>query len=101
MANKKTTKQFIYKAQQIHGNKYDYSNVVYHTARLKVCILCTECLSEFWQRADHHLFGRSCPTCGGTKKRSKETLLRDAKLVHGDKYDYTKINYLNSYTEIQ
>ena len=39
---KKTTQQFIIEARKIHGNKYDYSKVVYTGAMDKVCIICPE-----------------------------------------------------------
>lgn len=37
-----TTKEFVEKAQNIHGNKYDYSKVNYINSHTKVCIICPE-----------------------------------------------------------
>ena len=34
------------------------------------------------------------------KKDSKETFIQKAKLVHGDKYDYSKVEYINSKTKV-
>ena len=34
--------QFIYKATEIHGKKYDYSKVNYRNNKTKVCIICPE-----------------------------------------------------------
>lgn len=39
---KLTTQQFIEKAKQIHGSKYDYSKVEYVNNHTKVCIICSE-----------------------------------------------------------
>ena len=61
---KKTTEEFIQKAREIHGNKYDYSKVKYINNKEKVCIICPT-HGEFWQIADSHLGGQGCPKCGG------------------------------------
>ena len=62
MVKKLTTEQFIQKARLIHGEKYDYSKVIYTKAKDHVCIICNE-HGEFWQAPDKHLHGRGCPRC--------------------------------------
>ena len=57
-----TTETFIKKAKEIHGNKYDYSKVVYTGCRNKVCIICPE-HGEFWQKPENHLAGCGCHEC--------------------------------------
>lgn len=57
------TEKFIEKAKSVHGNKYDYSKVVYENTDTPVCIICPE-HGEFWQTPHHHLQGSGCPTCG-------------------------------------
>lgn len=47
MSKKLTTEEFIEKARKIHGNKYDYSKVVYVNSQTKVCIICP-IHGEFW-----------------------------------------------------
>ena len=49
-----TLKDFITKAREIHGNKYDYSKVDYVNGSIKVCIISPE-LGEFWQTPIDHL----------------------------------------------
>ncbi len=75
--HKKTTKEFIEKANEIHQRKYDYSNVTYKNAKEKVCIICPE-HGEFWQRAEHHLKGHGCCKCktSNLEKSVKETLIQ-------------------------
>ena len=58
-----TIENFIERARQIHGNKYDYSKVVYENTDTKVCIICPE-HGEFWQTPHHHLQGSGCQVCG-------------------------------------
>ena len=94
------TKIFIEKAKQIHGDKYDYSKSKYIDTDTKVCIICPE-HGEFWQTPHDHLDKHGCPTCGGRKKQTTEEFIEKAKQVHGDKYDYSKANYINNHTKIE
>lgn len=58
-----TTEEFIRRAKEVHGDKYDYSKVKYENTDTKVCIICPE-HGEFWQTPHHHLNGHGCPVCG-------------------------------------
>jgi hypothetical protein len=62
MSRKKTLNEFIDKAKEVHGNKYDYSKVNYINSQEKVCIVCHE-HGEFWQLPFKHLKGQGCPKC--------------------------------------
>lgn len=87
--------KFIEKAKKVHGNKYDYSKVVYRGSQEKVCIICPE-HGEFWQRPYAHIIGNGCKKCHFEKLNKKDTMLEfieKAKKVHGDKYDYSKVEY--------
>ena len=90
---------FIHSAHKIHGDKYDYSKVVYKNNKTEVCIICP-IHGEFYQTPNSHLKGRGCPICGGTKKLTKEDFITKAKEIHGDKYDYSKVVYKNNKTEV-
>ena len=96
---KKTNKQFEEDSRKIHGNKYDYSKVDYKNQRTKVCIICPE-HGEFWQIPTNHLKGCGCPSCGGNKKYTLEIFIKKAREVHGDKYDYSKVKYVNIDTKV-
>ena len=61
-----TTQDFIAKSRNIHGDKYDYSQVEYKNKKHKVCIICPE-HGEFWQEAGHHMYGCGCPKCNSSK----------------------------------
>ena len=87
-----TTEEFITRAKEIHGDKYDYSKVNYVNSSTKVCIICPE-HGEFWQTPVLHLRGYRCHFCYGSVKKTKEQFINEAKKVHGDKYDYSKVNY--------
>ena len=94
-----TTEQFIEKAKQIHGNKYDYSKVEYVNNHTKVCIICPE-HGEFWQTPNSHLNGNGCSSCKGLKKLTTKEFIERAKQVHGNKYDYSKTIYVNKRTKV-
>ena len=87
--------EFIKKATEIHNNKYDYSKVKYVDYDTKVCIICP-IHGEFWQTPHAHLGGQGCPKCSKNYKLDNETFIENAKKIHGDKYDYSKVEYLNS-----
>ena len=92
-------KDFINKAKEVHGDKYNYSKVEYINSHTKVCIICPE-HGEFWQKPYAHLSGQGCPKCANNQKIDKEEFIRRAREIHGDKYDYSKVNYTNNYTKV-
>jgi superfamily II DNA or RNA helicase len=95
---KKTTIQFIKEAKVIHGNKYDYSKTKYDGAHKKVTIICKE-HGEFEQVPISHLKGMGCSSCAG-RNRTTEEFIKEAKKVHGNKYDYSKTKYKGSHTKM-
>ena len=57
-----TKELFIEKANSVHGDRYDYSKVVYRNSQTKVKMICPE-HGEFKQRPNKHLCGKGCPGC--------------------------------------
>lgn len=94
-----TLEEFIKKATQVHGDKYDYSKVIYVNNSTKICIICPE-HGEFWQTPGNHLSGSKCPKCSQCFKNTNIDFIEKAKNVHGNKYDYSKVNYINNYTKV-
>jgi len=95
-----TTKTFVDKSKIIHFDKYDYSRVVYERAKKHVIIGCP-IHGYFKQTPDKHLHG-GCKKCANdalnikTSKKCKNDFVSKAKKIHGDIYDYSKTNYINS-----
>ena len=101
---KLTAEQFIEKAKQVHGDKYDYSKIEYINNYTKVCIICKE-HGEFWQTPAMHLYGNGCPKCKAKKQGDKyrktiAEFINRAKEIHGCKYDYSKVEYVNNSTKV-
>ena len=100
------TKTFIRKALRKHGDKYDYSSVVYVKSDAKVEIICrVEGHEPFPQTPDNHLQGQGCKICGfgrriNKRRKTKEEFIRESKEIHGDKYDYSKVEYKNATTKV-
>lgn len=69
MANKLTTEEFIRRAKEVHGDKYDYSKVEYVNNTTKVCIICPT-HGEFWQKPNTHIQKKGCKKCFLERKRS-------------------------------
>jgi hypothetical protein len=99
LKNTYSKEKFIEKAKLKHKNKYDYSKVVYEKSNEKICIICPE-HGEFWQTPASHLMGYGCPYCSGNAKLNTKTFIEKAKEIHGDKYDYSKVYYINSQTPV-
>ena len=96
---------FIKKARERHGSKYDYSKTEYRDSCSKVLIGCPE-HGEFWQRASTHLRGSGCPKCAIGKSAYSRTgntaeFVEKAKRIHGNRYTYENVDYSGSKTKVE
>lgn len=103
MVKKLTLKQFIEEAVLAHGDKYDYSNVIYLGLYVKVIIICS-IHGEFLQRPCDHLRGNGCSKCHFDKlsidrRSNKDEWVRKAFKVHGNKNDYSRFVYEKSWVK--
>ena len=104
MPKRLTTKDFIERAQRVHGYRYDYSHVKYTTTSSKVTIICHR-HGQFEQTANSHLCGIGCRECGYEQAAAKQRhtladFVEKAREVHGDRYDYSQSHYVNKETKI-
>lgn len=87
--------EIIARAVEIHGGKYDYSPTLdYKNLTTKLNIICPY-HGLFTQIASVHLSGCGCPLCGFNWKTLENFILKSRE-VHGDKYDYSEVNYISS-----
>jgi very-short-patch-repair endonuclease len=94
------TASFIEKAKNIHNDKYDYSSVKYINADTQIIIICRE-HGEFTQIPDFHINRKcGCPKCSNNVKLDISEFIEKVKKIHGNKYDYSKVEYVNNYTGI-
>lgn len=90
-------KVFETRSREAHGNFYDYSKVVYETARKKVCIVCP-IHGEFWQEPYNHIEGHGCAKCRADDNsvrntNTKERFAATANERHDNRYEYNKVVY--------
>ena len=95
---------FIENSNKKHNGKYDYSKVKYINNRTKVCIICPE-HGEFWQTPSNHMYGYGCAKCANSLNAENHTsntdiFIEKAKLIHLNKYDYSKVKYINNRTKV-
>lgn len=94
------TEEFIEKAKEIHGDKYDYSKVNYKNQKNKVTIICP-IHGKFEQSPDSHLNEKcGCSKCSKVYSPTTEEFIERCKIIHGNKYDYSKVNYINMHSKI-
>lgn len=91
---------YISKFQEVHGDRYDYSSVMYTGAKDVVSIGC-KAHGLFPQTPQDHLKGSGCPKCAKVHRKSTIECLKDFKRVHGSTYDYAKVIYTNSATKVE
>jgi hypothetical protein len=99
-----TTKEFINESMLKHGKKYDYSKSKYLNYHSKIKIICS-IHGEFEQMPSNHLLGKGCKKCGtlitnNKNRNSTEDFISKAKNIHHEKYEYTKVKYINTITNV-
>ena len=101
MPKQLTTLDFIKRAREIHGNKYDYSQTIYNNSSSKITIIC-QLHGEFNILARSHIGKKKCGCrkCSYLKTENLNNFLKIAREVHDNKYDYCNVEYVNSKTKI-
>jgi len=89
------TASFIKRAKEVHGDQYDYSNTEYIKTMEKVTITC-KIHGPFQQLANSHLNGRGCRQCANNQRKTTELFIKQAQIVHCDRYDYSCVEYVSA-----
>ncbi len=85
---------------EIHGSKYDYSEVKYEHSGTKVTIIC-KTHGIFLQKPSSHIFQKSgCPKCSAMYSPTTEEWIKKAIEIHGVVYDYSAVKYKNTNKKI-
>lgn len=99
-ARRLNTQAFIEKAKKVHANIYDYSITNYTGSSNKIKILCQK-HGVFEQNPYSHLSGKGCPLCGRWSLLNTDKFIERAKKIHGEKYIYSSVNYINSRIKVK
>lgn len=94
--SRKKQEDIINQFREVHGDRYDYSKVNYQTMNHKVIIIC-KIHGEFQQYPYVHRRGSGCKQCATDEKAKSQMtplkeVLKQFKRVHGDTYDYSKVD---------
>lgn len=97
------TEYFIKRFIDLFHSNYDFSKFIYTTSHNYSIIICKN-HGEFKIKPYNIMSGYGCPKCGMENISLKLTCTIDkfiekAKIVHGDKYDYSKSVYPNNNKE--
>jgi len=96
---RKTIEDMILPFENIHKGKYDYSKSIYISNRIKIEIVCP-IHGSFFQEPSNHIKGHGCPSCSKNKKLDTNKFIFMSNELHGDLYDYDKVNYRNNSTPV-
>lgn len=99
-SHKLTFEKFKKKAEKIHKKLYAYPKQELCGNNKKIKIICLK-HGEFQQIVSDHLRGCGCPKCGKEKsteisKSNTEEFISKAKIIHANKYDYSKTIYIKA-----
>lgn len=100
-------KSFIEICNKVHNNKYEYDNIDQDIIKTRniINIICKK-HGEFKQKAWTHKNGSGCPKCYNESISKKlgngiELFIKKAKDIHGDRYDYSDVEYINNNTPVK
>ena len=84
--------EFVQKAREVHGDKYDYSNSIYKSFDDKINILCPK-HGKFHQTVGNHLSGKGCKKCSNCISH-KEVAFLDVIGIRGEHRQQRIFRYL-------
>lgn len=96
-----STQKFIKKATEIHKDRYLYENSNYINDKSPIEIICKQ-HGSFFQKKKNHLSGAGCSLCAKEScTMTGEEFIHKAKCLHHNKYDYSKVDYHGTFTQIE
>jgi hypothetical protein len=104
---------------EVHKGYYTYDNAVLKLTSLHLLVTCPE-HGDFPITPNNHMRGKGCPVCGAAKRghrkdvsaaaratadskiaRFASTFPDQARVVHGDKYNYSKVDYVGQQEQVE
>lgn len=97
---KLTREEYVKAAEAVHGDRYDYTDIVYKNIKSYVDIAC-KLHGKFTQRASNHLEGRGCRICGGSSNLNTDEFTRRCAILHDGTYNYSLVKYVNNSAKVK
>lgn len=97
----KTNEDFINDCKKLHGDIYDYTKTVYISSKHNIIVGCP-IHGDFEILADNHRRKDGCCRCKNEKRVSKlkNDFIKNSKIIHNNKYDYSLVDYKNRITKV-
>lgn len=101
----KSQEQYYNEVKEIYGDKYIYSDINYKNNKTMITIIC-RIHGKFVKRADSFRKGSGCQGCFYEHKallhrKCNEDFIKELQQIYGNKYDYSKVKYKNTYTKVK
>lgn len=103
-SNQTKLEKMIVRSSVVHNNKYGYLNSIYNGCMKPLLVTCPH-HGDFPVTPNNHMNGRGCPECSGKKISVKlmdntETFINKSIIKHGDRYDYSRVMYIDTNTRV-
>lgn len=101
MAKRATTEEFVAAARDVHGDRYNYSQVVYQGRHIHVTIVCPD-HGPFNQKPVYHTLRKAgCPLCANMVvcRDTFDDFVVKSRTTHSDRYSYHCDQYVNASTK--
>lgn len=100
-----TKEEILIRFKNKHGEKYNYSKLNFTGVKNKIIITCKK-HGDFEQIVNSHLSGCGCSKCSFEsihkgKILTTEDFIKKVKTIHGEKYDYSLVDYVNNITIVK
>ena len=104
--------EIIDKIRSLYGNRYSFEKVEYKAMKNPIILVCHEKDAngvehgEFMMRPDNIFSGKQgCPKCyddrrSRLQRKPAEKFIEEAKKIHGELYEYHKVEYINTKTDV-
>lgn len=106
----KTPEEYKEYFENLLGHKFDFSLAQFNGRKTDIEIICKKCGSHFWKSSENLLEAVRhrknheplCPYCESPVNNwDTESFVEWMKSIWGDKYDYSKVVYVNAKTKIE
>ncbi len=94
-----TNDEMIEEFKKIHDDKYKYDKTLITNSKTKIIITCPT-HGDFEQTPNNHKRGQGCQKCYGKEVLTQLKAIELFKKTHGNKYDYSKVIYVNAHSKI-
>ena len=106
MSWKITTEEYIQRAKAVHGDKYGYELTEYVDVNTLITITCKIHGAIKVNPCTHIRCGSGCIECARDEKlrtapKDTESFIEKSIKIHGDKYDYSKVDYKGYKTPVE